>query len=106
MVISWDAHSRNAMPDSGSDQLGVTTSIALFFLPPQPIPCPVRSLLRRLIRSGLLLSCLRILEVRVYCSQCSIDYPEGFSECPDCHLPLIARTVSPDPNLELVVVFE
>ncbi len=48
----------------------------------------------------------------MYCPECRVGYPGGFTECPDCHVPLFARTPSPepassfDPALDLVVVFE
>jgi hypothetical protein len=48
----------------------------------------------------------------VYCPQCRIEYREGFTECSDCHVPLLAGTApdepasSFDPKLDLVVVLE
>jgi hypothetical protein len=48
----------------------------------------------------------------VYCPECLIEYREGFTECADCHVPLLAGTPpagpgSPfDPGLNLVVVLE
>jgi hypothetical protein len=48
----------------------------------------------------------------VYCPECRVEYREGFRECSDCHVPLLAGTAPPqpktpsDPNLELVVVLE
>jgi hypothetical protein len=47
----------------------------------------------------------------VYCPQCRTEYREGFTECADCHVPLLAGTPPPepdpfDPSLELVVVLE
>lgn len=47
----------------------------------------------------------------VYCPQCLVEYRDGFTECSDCQVPLLAGT-SPeptstfDPDLELVVVIE
>jgi putative signal transducing protein len=48
----------------------------------------------------------------VYCPQCRVEYRDGFTECSDCHIPLLAGTPPPepptdfDPNLDLVVVLE
>ena len=47
----------------------------------------------------------------MYCPQCRTEYREGFTECADCHVPLLAGTPPPepdpfDPSLELVVVLE
>jgi hypothetical protein len=48
----------------------------------------------------------------VYCPQCRVEYRDGFTECSDCRVPLLAGTPSPaptgpfDPNLDLVVVLE
>ena len=48
----------------------------------------------------------------MYCPQCLVDYRDGFTECSDCHVPLLAGTCPPDPPdpfdpaLELVVVLE
>jgi hypothetical protein len=48
----------------------------------------------------------------VYCPQCRIEFREGFTECSDCHVPLLAGTPPPeppdpfDPDLGLVVVLE
>jgi hypothetical protein len=47
----------------------------------------------------------------VYCPQCRTEYREGFTECADCHVPLLAGAPPPepdpfDPSLELVVVLE
>ncbi len=48
----------------------------------------------------------------MYCPQCRVEYRDGFTECSDCHVPLMAGTCPPDPpdpfnpDLELVVVLE
>jgi len=48
----------------------------------------------------------------VYCPQCGVEYRDGFTECSDCHVPLLTGTGAPDlqdlfdPGLELVVVLE
>ena len=48
----------------------------------------------------------------MYCPQCRVEYRDGFTECSDCHVPLLAGTCPPDPpdpfnpSLELVVVLE
>jgi hypothetical protein len=48
----------------------------------------------------------------MYCPQCRVEYREGFTECSDCHVPLLAGTLLPepasnsDPALGLVVVLE
>jgi len=48
----------------------------------------------------------------VYCPQCLAEYREGFNECSDCHVALLAGKppAEPasrfDPNLDLVVVLE
>jgi hypothetical protein len=48
----------------------------------------------------------------VYCPQCGVEYRDGFTECSDCHVPLLAGAPTPepastfDPNLDLVVVLE
>jgi hypothetical protein len=49
--------------------------------------------------------------VRVYCPECGVEYREGFTECADCRVPLLAGTpprneASFDPDLQLVVVLE
>ena len=48
----------------------------------------------------------------MYCPECRVEYREGFTECADCHVALLAGTAPPetpdlfDPSLELVVVLE
>ena len=48
----------------------------------------------------------------MYCPLCQVEYREGFTECSDCHVPLLAGTPLPepasnfDPALDLVVVLE
>jgi hypothetical protein len=47
----------------------------------------------------------------MYCPECRTEYREGFTECADCHVPLLAGAPpeepdSFDPSLELVVVLE
>jgi hypothetical protein len=47
----------------------------------------------------------------VYCPQCGTEYREGFAECSDCHVPLLAGTLPEEPTqleptLDLVVVLE
>jgi hypothetical protein len=48
----------------------------------------------------------------MYCPQCRVEYREGFVECSDCRVPLLAGAVSAesreafDPKLGLVVVLE
>jgi Putative prokaryotic signal transducing protein len=49
----------------------------------------------------------------VYCPQCGAEYRDGFTECSDCHVSLLAGTPSSaqaphpfDPALGLVVVLE
>ena len=49
----------------------------------------------------------------MYCPQCSVEYRDGFTECSDCHVALLAgtpRSAQPahpfDPALGLVVVLE
>jgi len=48
----------------------------------------------------------------VYCPQCQVEYRDGFTECSDCHVPLLAGTPPEepadrfDPTLDLVVVLE
>lgn len=46
----------------------------------------------------------------MYCPQCRVEYRDGFTECSDCHVPLLTGRplLEPpgpfDPALELVVV--
>ncbi|MGO9255962.1 MAG: DUF2007 domain-containing protein [Bryobacteraceae bacterium] len=48
----------------------------------------------------------------MYCPQCQVEYREGFTECSDCHVPLLAGTPPPeppdpfDPKIGLVEVLE
>ena len=48
----------------------------------------------------------------MYCPQCRVEYRDGFTECSDCQVPLLAGTPPPepadpfDPALDLVVVLE
>jgi hypothetical protein len=45
----------------------------------------------------------------VYCPQCNVEYRDGFTECSDCRVALIAGAPpsdSFDPSLELVEVLE
>jgi hypothetical protein len=44
----------------------------------------------------------------VFCPQCRAEYREGFTECSDCRVPLIAEkpATAGDPGLELVTVLE
>ena len=47
----------------------------------------------------------------MYCPQCLVEYRDGFTECSDCQVPLLAGTPPEpadafDPALELVVVLE
>ena len=48
----------------------------------------------------------------MYCPQCRVEYREGFTECSDCHVALLAGTPPPeppsrfDPSIGLVVVLE
>lgn len=48
----------------------------------------------------------------MYCPQCFVEYRDGFTECSDCHVPLLAGAPPPeapdpfDPALDLVVVLE
>jgi len=48
----------------------------------------------------------------MYCPQCGVEYREGFTECSDCHVRLLAGAPPPeppdpfDPSLDLVVVLE
>ena len=46
----------------------------------------------------------------MYCSKCGCEYLDGFTECSDCHIPLLAGNPPEDaterPDLGLVVVME
>ena len=48
----------------------------------------------------------------MHCPQCRVEYRDGFTECSDCHVRLLAGAPPPepattfDPNLDLVVVLE
>jgi hypothetical protein len=48
----------------------------------------------------------------VYCPECRVEYREGFTECADCRVALLAGAPPPetpdpfDPSLQLVVVLE
>ena len=48
----------------------------------------------------------------MYCPQCQTEYRDGFKECADCHIPLLAGMAPPeppspfDPTLDLAVVLE
>jgi hypothetical protein len=44
----------------------------------------------------------------VYCPQCRVEYRDGFTECSDCQVALVPELVpeTPDPQLDLVTVFE
>ena len=51
----------------------------------------------------------------MYCPQCGNEYRDGFTECSDCRVPLLAGTPPPepaepadgfDPSIGLVVVLE
>ena len=48
----------------------------------------------------------------MYCPQCRVEFRDGFTECSDCHVPLLAGTPPQepvdrfDPTLDLVVVLE
>jgi len=48
----------------------------------------------------------------VYCPQCGCEYRDGFSECADCHVPLLSGTPPEapadrfDPAMGLVVILE
>ena len=48
----------------------------------------------------------------MYCPQCRVEYRDGFTECSDCHVLLLAGTPPPepadsfDPALGLAVVLE
>lgn len=48
----------------------------------------------------------------MYCPQCATEYRDGFTECADCHVPLLAGKPpeepadSFNPTLDLVVILE
>jgi len=48
----------------------------------------------------------------MYCPQCGVEYRDGFTECSDCQVPLLAGTAPPeppgrfDPAIDLAVVLE
>ena len=48
----------------------------------------------------------------MYCPECRCEYRDGFTECSDCHVPLLAGTAPQepadrfDPTLDLVVILE
>ena len=47
----------------------------------------------------------------MYCPKCQVEYRDGFAECSDCHVPLLAGTPPEeparfDPTIDLVVVLE
>ena len=48
----------------------------------------------------------------MYCPKCRVEYRDGFTECSDCHVPLLSGTPPPetaapsDPALGLAVVLE
>lgn len=48
----------------------------------------------------------------MYCPECQVEYRDGFVECADCRVPLVAELPPPaaklcgDPDLELVTVLE
>jgi hypothetical protein len=48
----------------------------------------------------------------VYCPKCSCEYRDGFTECADCHVALLAGAPPEgpasefDPDLDLVVILE
>jgi len=47
----------------------------------------------------------------MYCPQCGIEYREGFTECSDCRVPLVAALPADEsggfnPDMDLVVVLE
>jgi hypothetical protein len=46
----------------------------------------------------------------MYCPECEVEYRAGFTECSDCHIPLVEKLPPPaevpTPNLELVRVLE
>ncbi|HTS32228.1 MAG TPA: DUF2007 domain-containing protein [Bryobacteraceae bacterium] len=46
----------------------------------------------------------------MYCPECEVEYRPGFTECADCHVPLVEQLPPPaevpSPNLELVRILE
>jgi hypothetical protein len=46
----------------------------------------------------------------MYCPECEVEYRPGFTECADCHVPLVDALPPPaevpNPDLELVRVLE
>jgi hypothetical protein len=46
----------------------------------------------------------------MYCPECKVEYRAGFTECADCHIPLVenlpAEAEVPSPDLPLVRVLE
>src|SRR5262249_22330175 len=32
----------------------------------------------------------------MYCPQCRVEYRDGFTECPDCHVPVLGGTSPPE----------
>jgi hypothetical protein len=46
----------------------------------------------------------------MYCPECGVEYRAGFTECADCHVPLVEKLPDPaevpSPDLELVKVLE
>jgi hypothetical protein len=46
----------------------------------------------------------------MYCPECQVEYRAGFTECADCHVPLVealpTSAEAPSPDLELVRVLE
>ena len=48
----------------------------------------------------------------MHCPQCRVEYRDGFTECSDCHVPLVSGTAAPDapdpgdPTIGLVIVLE
>lgn len=46
----------------------------------------------------------------MYCPRCLVEYRESFTICSDCHVKLVAgappEPAPPEPDLELVTVFE